>query len=256
MSTATKAASVATANRILAALPEESLERLAPHLEPVSVALKEPIFEAREPVRHALLPLDCVLSFVTPIGPRDAVEIATVGNEGIAGLSAFLGTEWMPYRAFAQVPGQALRVGADVLAEQAAQDEELSAVLKRYTQALLTQVAQSTACNSVHGVEERCARWLLMTHDRVGLASQFPMTQEFLATMLGVRRATVTVAAGALQQAGVIRYSRGKITVVDRPGLEAASCECYATVREELDRLLPPFGAAKGHEVRGLAAAS
>jgi CRP-like cAMP-binding protein len=237
MSTATKAASVATANRILAALPEESLERLAPHLEPVSVALKEPIFEAREPVRHALLPLDCVLSFVTPIGPRDAVEIATVGNEGIAGLSAFLGTEWMPYRAFAQVPGQALRVGADVLAEQAAQDEELSAVLKRYTQALLTQVAQSTACNSVHGVEERCARWLLMTHDRVH-GDHFLLTHEFLGMMLGVRRAGVTVAAGMLQRAGVIRYSRGKITVVDRAALEAASCECYSVVRAHFDRLL------------------
>jgi CRP-like cAMP-binding protein len=174
----------------------------------------------------------------------------------MTGIATFLDTGWLPYRAFVQVPGRALRLDASVLADELLRGDGMSAVLKRHTQALLTQVAQSVACNRMHTVEERCARWLLMTHDRVDRAEQFPMTQEFLATMLGVRRATVTVAAGVLQRAGFIRYSRGKISVEDREGLEAASCECYAAVRHELDRLLPVAPLHATRPKQGLAAAS
>lgn len=244
----------ATRNRILASLPTSTLERLAPHFEPVSLAMRELIFPARRPVRHAVFPIDGVISLVAELTDGHPVEVATVGNEGMAGISTFLETGWLPYRAFVQVPGRALRLESRHVAEAFDGDGAFNAALKRYAQALLTQVAQSVACNRMHSVEERCARWLLMTHDRVARAAHFPMTQEFLATMLGVRRATVTVAAGMLQRAGLIRYTRGKITVVDREGLESASCECYAAVREEIDRLLP--GGPLDTRRRGLAAAS
>jgi CRP-like cAMP-binding protein len=245
-----------TRNRILAALPDSTLARLAPHLEPVSLSLRELVFPPREPVRHALFPLDGVVSLVAELEDGNPVEIATIGNEGMTGLATFLKTDWLPYRAFVQVPGRAVRLDSEILAAESDRDEGLSDALKRHTQALLTQVAQSVACNRMHAVEARCARWLLMTHDRVGRAEQFPMTQEFLATMLGVRRATVTVAAGILQRAGFIRYTRGKITVVDRKGLEAASCECYAAVRAELDRLLPESRFDASRADQDLAAAS
>ena len=253
---AQKAPDGATRNRILASLPASTLARLSPHLEPVSLSLRELVFEAREPVSHALFPIDGVVSLVTELADGSPVEMATIGNEGMTGIAAFLETGWLPYRAFVQVPGRALRLDASVLADELRRDDGLSRVLKRHTQALLTQVAQSVACNRMHAVEERCARWLLMTHDRVDRARQFSMTHEFLATMLGVRRATVTVAAGVLQRAGFIRYSRGKISVEDREGLEAASCECYATVRQELDRLLPPAPLHATRANQGLAAAS
>lgn len=246
----------ASRNRLLAALPAATLAKLSPHLEPVSYALREQLFTPRESPRHAVFPVDGVISLVAELRDGSPVEIATIGNEGMTGLSIFLRTDWLPYRAFVQVPGRALRVEAEVLERELERDDALVDVLRRHTQALLTQVAQSVACNRMHAVEERCARWLLMTHDRVHRAPQFPMTQEFLATMLGVRRATVTVAAGMLQRAGLIRYTRGKITVVDREGLEAASCECYASVREELDRLLPEAPLDSVWRERGLAAAS
>lgn len=246
----------ATRNRILAALPTATLARLSPHLEPITFSLRQELSQPREPVRHAVFPLDGAISLVAELSDGSPVEIATIGNEGMTGLSAFLKTDWLPYRAFVQVPGRGLRLEASVFATELDRDGALGDVLKRHTQALLTQVAQSVACNRMHAIEERCARWLLMTHDRVGRADQFPMTQEFLATMLGVRRATVTVAAGMLQRAGLIRYTRGKITVVDREGLEAASCECYAAVREELDRLLPEAPLDTMRRERGLAAAS
>ena len=243
-------------NRILAALPTPALARLAPHLEPVMLSMRELVFPPKESERYALFPIDGVISLVAELQDGHPVEIATIGNEGMTGLAAFLKTDYLPYKAFVQVPGRALRLDTQVLADEIARDDGMSDVLKRHTQALLTQVAQSVACNRMHAVEERCARWLLMTHDRVARAEQFPMTQEFLATMLGVRRATVTVAAGILQRAGLIRYTRGKITVVDRAALEAASCECYAAVREELERLLPEAPLDTTHPHQGLAAAS
>jgi CRP-like cAMP-binding protein len=166
-----------------------------------------------------------------------AVEAGTVGNEGMVGLPLYLGAETSPHRAFSQVPGEALRMRAGDFTAELARQGPLHAVLKRYNQALINQMAYSVACNRLHSVEERMCRWLLMTQDRVG-AEQFPLTQEFLAQMLGVRRPSVTVVAGILQKAGLIVYSRGLITIRDRAGLEAASCECYRVVRDELDRLL------------------
>jgi CRP-like cAMP-binding protein len=227
-------------NRLLAALPAATRERLTPHLELVSLAVRDHVYRSRGPVEHVYFPLNAVVSFVSDLSDGATVELATVGNEGMAGISAFLTGETPLYRAFVQVPGAALRMPATTLVAEAERDAELNGTLKRYTQALIAQIAQTAACNRLHPVEARCARWLLMTHDRVGGAEQFPLTQEFLAQMLGVRRATVTVAAGMLQRDGLIRYTRGKITVVDRAGLEEAACECYRVLRDETDRLLGP----------------
>jgi CRP-like cAMP-binding protein len=167
-----------------------------------------------------------------------AVEVGTVGREGLVGLVIVLGGAASPTVTLCQIPGTARRITAERLAEAVEARPALRRLLLRYAQGYLTQVAQGAACNRLHGIEARCARWLLMTHDRVGGADTFPLKQEFLAVMLGVRRAGVTVAAGALQDAGLIRYRRGSIRVLDRAGLEAASCECYGLVREQYARLL------------------
>jgi CRP-like cAMP-binding protein len=168
-----------------------------------------------------------------------AVEFATVGNEGFVGVAPLLGVESMPTRCLSQIPGAASRMEAGAF--RAAQDANpaFRALLLRYTLALLNQIAQTAACNRAHPIEERCARWLLMTHDRVNGDKHFPLTQEFLAQMLGVRRASVSVAQAILHRAGLIRYTRGTISVLDRAGLEAASCPCYGVIRAEHERLLP-----------------
>ena len=163
--------------------------------------------------------------------------MGVVGREGMAGVPAFLGADRSPTEVFCQIPGECLRLPVAVFKEEVRQDGPFRAVIQRYTQALLNLVFQSTACNHHHTVDSRCARWLLMTHDRVG-ADEMPLTQEILAMMLGVRRASVTEAAGVLQRAGFIIYRRGRLTILDRAGLEAAACECYRVVRDEFDRLL------------------
>jgi CRP-like cAMP-binding protein len=226
-------------NRILAALPPKELKRLEPKVEAVSLEFKQPVYEPGEPIRHVYFPTSGVVSLVTVMSDDQPVEIATVGREGMVGLPVFLEAGEIPGRAFCQVPGAALRMEAEAFKVEAQWGGGLTSLLLRYTQALFNQVAQSAACNRTHTVEERCARWLLMTQDRVG-EDRFPLTQEFMAMMLGVRRATVNVAAGILQRAGFITYMRGRITVLDRPGLESASCECYAKVQSEFDRLLKP----------------
>lgn len=167
----------------------------------------------------------------------EAVEVATVGNEGMVGLPVFLEAATIPGKAFAQIPGEAWRMSADTFKEQVSPGTPLHELLQRYTQALFNLISQSTACNRLHTVEERACRWLLMTHDRVG-SDSFPLTQEFLAQMLGVRRPTVSTVASILQRAGFISYSRGKITILDREGLESASCECYEIIRAEFERLV------------------
>jgi CRP-like cAMP-binding protein len=186
---------------------------------------------------HVYFPIGVVISLVTSMEDGTAVELATVGREGMVGLPVFLGTGSLPIQAFGQIPGEALRVTAEAFRAEIKRNGPLVQVLNRYMQALFIQVAQVAACNRVHLVEQRRARWLLQTHDRVG-ADQFLLTQEFLAQMLGVRRAGVSVAAGLLQKAGLIRYARGRITILDRPGQESAACECYRVVRREFDRLL------------------
>ena len=218
-----------TGNRLLDSLPRPDMERLRPHLEAVAVGVRHVIYEPNGPILHVYFPTGCVISLVTYLMDGSAVEMATIGLEGMVGLPIFLGTDTMPSRAFGQVPGDALRITAAALTAEIKRNGPLVRVLNRYTQALFNQVAQTTACNRVHLVEQRCARWLLQTHDRVG-SDQFLLTQEFLAQMLGVRRSGVSAAAGSLQKAGLIRYARGRITVLDRPGLESAACECYGVI--------------------------
>lgn len=224
-------------NRILTLLPDTDYRRLEMHLERVHLPLKTVLYEAYMPITHVHFPIDGVTSILTTMEDGREAEVGTVGNEGMAGLPVFLGADSTPTMAFEQVPGDALRLRTEVFREEIARGGALTAVLHRYTQALFTQIAQSAACNRLHAVEQRCARWLLMTQDRVG-ANQFPLTHEFLGQMLGVRRATVTEAAGALQAEGLITYRRGIITVCDRAALEQASCECYRVIRDDFDRLL------------------
>jgi CRP-like cAMP-binding protein len=224
-------------NRFLAALPGEVYEGLRPHLEVVSLGPKDVIYEPYGPISHVYFPTGCIVSLVAVMGDRSMYELATVGKEGMIGLPVFLETQTAPFRTFTQVPGEALRLDADVFVDALGRSSGFVHLLHRYAQVLLNQVAWSAACNRAHSVEQRCARWLLMTHDRVA-SDRYLLTQEFLGQMLGVHRPRVSRAAGALQKAGLIRYVRGRITVLDRAGLEAASCECYRVIRAEYDRLL------------------
>jgi CRP-like cAMP-binding protein len=224
-------------NRILAALPREEWERIGPQLERVRLGFREVVCEPNRPMSHVYFPEDGIVSILGLMDDGSAVETATVGNEGMVGVPVFLGAMQMAGQAFAQIAGDAWRMPAAALREEVRRGSPLSALLGRYTQALFTLVAQSSACNRKHPVEQRCARWLLMSHDRVG-GDSVPLTQLFLSQMLGVRRATVNEAATALQERGLIEYRRGLITILDRPGLEAAACACYAIIRAEFARML------------------
>ncbi|HLH24765.1 MAG TPA: Crp/Fnr family transcriptional regulator [Chloroflexota bacterium] len=223
-------------NRLLAALPAEDFERLRPHLEVVRLLTRQTVYKSREPITHLYFPQMCMVSLVALADGSATVEVATVGNDGVVGLPIFLGADRIVGQAVCQIPGPALRIEAGIFREQMGVGSRLHALLQAYTLALLTLIAQTAACNRLHSMAQRCARWLLMTHDRVGV-EEFPLTQEFLAQMLGVRRASVTGAAGVLQKAGWIQYRRGQITVVDRAGLETACCECYRIITDEFDRL-------------------
>ncbi|XXX75096.1 Crp/Fnr family transcriptional regulator [Sorangium sp. So ce134] len=226
-----------TRNRLLSALPRRELERLLPQLEVVPLGHKQVLYEASEPIHHVYFPENGVVSLLSLMENGDAVEIGTVGNEGMVGLPVFLGSVSTQGRAFSQVPGDAVRMRSPIFREEVGRGGRLRETLSRYTQSLFEQIAQAAACNRLHPMGERCARWLLMTHDRVG-ADEFPLTHEFLSQMLGVRRATVTVAVGMLQQAGLVQFTRGRVTVLSRAGLEEASCECYAIIRDGYERLL------------------
>jgi CRP-like cAMP-binding protein len=229
--------SLATRNRLLAALPESEFAQLAPRLRREPLELRHVVSEYDQPPERIYFPETCIISIVAPLSDGSAVETATVGNDGFVGIPVFLGGDRMAAQAFCQVPGETLSLSVDEFRQALARGGRLPVLLGRYTQAMYTQTAQSSACNRIHGIRERCARWLLMTQDRVG-ANEFPLTQMVLAQMLGVRRATVTEAAGALQRAGHIVYAYGRITVRDRHGLESAACECYRIIRRETDRLL------------------
>lgn len=226
-------------NRLLAALSETERDRLRPHLRPKSADLKQVLQEAGGRIYEVHFPLDAVVSTLTRMDEGPNVEIATIGNEGMVGLIVALGAEHMNPReaAIVQVPGDIVSMDAAAFRQETADGSALSSLVQRYTQAFLSQVAQQVACNGLHSIEQRCARWLLLTHDRVGGADEFPMTHEFLAQMLGVRRASVTVTAGVLQRAGFIQFRRGRLTVTDRAGLEGTACECYGVTREIYDRL-------------------
>ncbi len=224
-------------NRLLAALPRHEYDRLRPRLDPVALATRDVLHEANEPIAHVFFPLRGMVSLVLVTESGLAVEVATVGNEGLVGTAVFLGADRGPTRAITQVPGEALRMEAGTFREEMGRCGPLHGLVQRSTRAILSQLAYAAACSHLHSVEQRMCRWLLMAHDRVG-ADEFPLTQEFLAQMLAVRRPTVTAVAGVLQKAGLISYHRGRMSVLDRRRLEAASCECYRVVRKELDRLL------------------
>ena len=227
-------------NALLSALPPGERERL--RLERVSSEIKDVVYESNGPISHVYFPLSGVYSLVVVMQDGLTVEAATVGNEGMVGMPVFLGADKSPHRAFCQIPAESLRTTADDFRAEVGRGGALDAVMRRYNQALVNQMAYSVACNRLHSVEERMCRWLLMSHDRVG-EDRFPLTQEFLAQMLGVRRPSVTVTAGVLQKAGLIAYTRGQVIILDRGGLEESSCECYAVVRAEFERLLtPPMG--------------
>ncbi len=188
-------------------------------------------------ITHVYFPLAGLVSLVLTGADGTTVEAGVIGNEGALGIALFLGAEHSPTKAFFQTPGECYRIGAAAFQDEVERRGALAVLLRRYTHAMFVQAAQSVMCNRLHSVEERLARWLLMTHDRVG-SDVLQLTQEFIAQMLGVRRPSVTVVAGTLQGAGLIRYARGRITVLDRGGLEEASCECYGVVRAELERAL------------------
>jgi CRP-like cAMP-binding protein len=224
-------------NQLLSALPQEEFERLWPNLECVSLAFQQVLYEANQAIEYVYFPNNGIVSLVTITEDGGTVEAATVGNEGMVGISILLGVDKIPVQAISQMAGDALRMRTEVFKREITPTSSLYGLLLRYTQALISQLSQTVACNRLHSVEERCCRWLLLCQDRVR-SDQFALTQETLAQMLGVRRASVSVVAAILQKAGLIRYSRGKITILDRNGLEAASCECYRVVKAEFDRLL------------------
>ena len=226
-------------NRLLRALAADDYASLAPHLSNVELEINDVLANAGQAFKQIYFPSTAVISIVNFMSDGSGVEVGTVGDEGFAGLPAYLEAEASEGKTFAQIRVSSTRMPVQALISAAAERPALRHLLNRYTQAYMTQVAQSAACNRLHSIEQRCARWLLMTHDRMGGSDTIPLKHEFLALMLGVRRAGVTVAAGLLQDVGLIRYRRGTIRVVDRTGLEKASCECYAIVRRHFDRLLP-----------------
>ena len=223
-------------NRLLASLPHTELEQILPMLTRVDLPIGMTIYEPKVRIENVYFVLEGIISMVSEMR-EGTVEVGTVGCEGMTGLPIVLAADTMPSRAFVQVPGEALMMHADDLRRAMDDSSTLRRLVYRYVLALFDQTAQHAACNRLHGLEERCARWLLMTHDRV-TGDVLHLKQQFLAEMLGVHRPAVTLAAGALQKAGIIRYSRGRVTVLDRPALENAACECYAIVTRRVEELL------------------
>jgi CRP-like cAMP-binding protein len=227
-----------TGNRLLAALQGKSYEQLVSHLEPVSLRLRQVVQEPGQPITHVYFPQDAMLSLLAMRdGDRKSVEVATVGYEGVGGLSVFLGDEMAQHRAIVQLPGSAMRVEAHVFKEAARRAGPFQDMLHLYTQVLLIQISRGLLCNCFHHIEERLARWVLLMQDYAG-ADHFALTHEFLSYMLGVRRTGVSLVASALQKARLIRYTHGKMVILDRPALEALSCSCYRIIRDERERLL------------------
>lgn len=225
-------------NHILGALPRAERERLFPHLKLVALPLGAVLYESGDTLRHIYFPTDCIVSLLYVLANGASAEISIVGNEGAIGVALFMGGETTTNRAIVQSAGSAYRLPGSRLKQEFERHGELLHILLRYTQALLTQMAQTAVCNRHHSVDQQLCRWLLLSLDRLS-SDKLTMTQELIANMLGVRREGVTEAAGKLQDLGVIRYRRGQITVLDRPQLERLCCECYAVVRKECDRLLP-----------------
>jgi len=228
-----------TRNLLLRALDADGASRLLEGAESLTLKLREVLYEANAPITHVYFLARGVASIIAPVGDGASVEVGTVGNEGLVGLPLLFGVDHEPVKAFVQVAGGGVRVTAATFQNAIAESASVRGLFLRYAQSYLSQVSQSSACNRAHSIEERCARWLLMTHDRVG-ADEFPLTHEFLSLMLGVRRAGVTVAAGMLQKAGLIEYTHGRIKIVDRDALEGAACACYRIIRDSYDGLSQP----------------
>ena len=227
-------------NRLLRALSPAMRTQLLPLLEPFPLTVRDVLIAPDVPIRHVYFPLHGVVSLISTLADRTPVEVMTIGKEGLVGLPLFLRATRSPFTAFVQVPGEALRMAAVVFERLLDEgNSDLHQRLYRYTHVLFNQIGQLVVCNRLHLIAQRCARWLLLTHDRMG-RDDFLLTHDFLAQMLGVRRASVTEVAGRLQQAGLIRYRRGVIQVLDRAGLEAACCECYGVMQQQYDQLLGP----------------
>ena len=226
-----------TVNRLLATLPKKEYERLLPGLKRIPLNFGEVLYEPGDTIKHVYFPNDSIVSLLSAMPERSTLEVGMVGNEGFAGLPIFMGVNVSQTRALVQGAGSAMRMTSATVRHEANRLGALHRLLHRYSHSLLTQVSQSVACNRFHSVDARLARWLLMTSDRLGL-DQFRLTQDFMSNMLGVRREGVNKAAGTLQTAKLIRYSRGMITILDRRRLEANSCECYAIIKAESDEYL------------------
>jgi len=230
-------------NRLLAALSPAERERLYPHLRLVPLPLGKALYEPGDALRYVYFPVDSIVSLLYVLENGASAEISVVGNEGLIGIALFMGGETTPSRAIVQSAGHAYRLPGTLIKEEFHRNGGLQLLLLRYTQSLITQMAQTAVCNRHHSVDQQLCRWLLLSLDRLA-ANELVMTQELIANMLGVRREGVTEAAGKLQKLGVIRYSRGRITVLDRPALEHLCCECYSVVKRESDRIegLPAGG--------------
>lgn len=226
-----------TSNRLLAALPPELLKRWEPRLEPMHLPLGKVLYEPGTEIEHVYLPTTAIVSMLYVMEDGSSAEIAVVGNDGVVGIAVFMGGETTPSRAVVQGEGDCFRFPAQAMREEFKRAEVLHLLL-RYTQALITQMAQTAVCNRFHSLDQQFCRWLLLSLDRMP-GNELLMTQELVGNMLGVRRQGVTEAAGRLQKDGLISYSRGRITVLDRPALEQRTCECYKVVKVEYDRLLP-----------------
>lgn len=224
-------------NHLLAALPAGEYDRILPHLEHVTFSLGESVYESGKQLKHVYFPTTCIVSLLYMMENGTSAEIGIVGNEGVLGIALFMGGDTTPNRAIAQSAGDAFRMKAQALRSEFTLAGRFQLSLLRYTQALITQISQTAVCNRLHPIEQQLCRWLLLSHDRLQ-ADELKMTQELIANMLGVRREGVTYAAGRLQAAGLIKYARGRITILDRAGLEATVCECYRVVKDEYDRLL------------------
>jgi CRP-like cAMP-binding protein len=225
-------------NHLLAVLPKEEFQRIEPQLELVSLPLGMVVSEAGAPISYVYFPTTSIVSLLYVMENGSSAEIAVAGNEGIVGIALFMGGETMPNRAVVQSEGQAYRMKGQALNLEFGRAKAFQHLLLRYTLALISQMAQTAVCNRHHSIDQQLCRWLLLSHDRLP-SNELSMTQELIANMLGVRREGVTEAAGKLQEAGLIHYNRGRITVLDRVGLEKRVCECYQVVRNEFHRLLP-----------------
>lgn len=224
-------------NAILAQLPDSEFAELQPYLHLEQSEMKRTAYEPGKPISHVFFPLSAVYSLVAVADGQVTIEVATIGHEGMVGLPVYLGAGMSPQAAFCQVPGDAVRISVDDFRKALSRNGALHELLNRYTQATMVQIAQNVVCNRSHNTEERLARWLATTQDRVG-RDEFPLTQEFMAQMLGVHRPTVSDTAQKIQAQGLIRYRRGVVTIADRDGLERTACECYGIIRAEFDAIL------------------